>query len=123
MIHLRRINDHTAADGRTSAAEPGSGPAGNDGDVILVQNFAGFGNILRRPRLNYSVRHTETGRYHLIMGIVFGELIPAQDASGEGGSELCKYFRGKRLKRHDILLITDFSSSHEDVILYFCQIS
>ena len=42
MIHLRRINDHTAADGRTSAAEPGSGSAGNDGDVILVQNFTGF---------------------------------------------------------------------------------
>ena len=42
MIHLGHINDHTAADGRTAAAEPGSGPAGDDGDIVFIQNFAGF---------------------------------------------------------------------------------
>ena len=98
MIHLGQINDNTAADRRAAAAEPGSGPAGDDGDVVLVQNFAGFGNIFRRLCQNYGVRHTETGGYHLIMGIVFGELVPAQDAPGERGGKLCKYFRGKGLK-------------------------
>jgi hypothetical protein len=42
------------------------------------------------------------------MGIVFGELVPAQDAPGERGGKLCKYFRGKGLKRHSSLLIKDY---------------
>ena len=80
MIHLGQINDNTAADRRAAAAEPGSGPAGNDGDVVLVENFAGFGNVLRRLCQNYGVRHAETGGF------------------GEHGGKLCKYFRGKGLK-------------------------
>ena len=42
MVHLGRINDHAAMDGRTAAAEPGSGSARNDGDIVRVQDFAGF---------------------------------------------------------------------------------
>jgi hypothetical protein len=61
--------------------------------------------------LNYGIRHTETGGHHLIVGIVLAEFVPGQDTFGERSNELGEHLRGQGLKRHNILLVKELSSS------------